>query len=440
MNRCTALGAWCLTLVLCPALQVGNTEPGSYQSLETAEKRSAVLTEKLREIVSLLRIVWRQDFDSNYQKYMLGPSPTVILIPREEMIRIAAARLDGRRRDGETTQGMTIGDEHNVKIVVVYDDIAPLLVARTINHEIGHLQLRDKGMSRNKEEAHIRKTVDTLFFEKMFGQDWMKATVAALKKGVIPIEKNGRQYQGYRPDAVEAFYRQLIKAGAKLEKTPLHDRIVASLVFILTNSEENLLAALDAEDGAEQFSQEELPHIIVVVCDMVGLDFETRLLAKKHTIRIFRRAGINVNWIDANELTSTAPLSSSRAKCMMPSMESYLVVVISPRGAIGWAPGQMGVAPTRVGAYKRAYVRYDLVETFVDTFMPGQKGNSGVGAILGHVIAHELGHLLIPGQVHTEQGIMRERWGRHQATQAAQGDLLFHPDHVKLMQDLLRSK
>jgi hypothetical protein len=74
--------------------------------------------------------------------------------------------------------------------------------------------------------------------------------------------------------------------------------------------------------GAEQFSQAELPHIIVVVCDMVGLDLETRLLAKKHTIRIFRRAGINVNWIDANELASTAPLSSSRAKCVMPSMES----------------------------------------------------------------------------------------------------------------------
>lgn len=184
--------------------------------------------------MSLLRILWRQDFDSNYQKYMLGPSPTVILIPREEMIRIAAARLDGRRRDGETTQGMTIGEANNVKIFAVYDDIAPLLVAITINHEIGHLQLRDKGMSRNKEEAHIRKTADTLFFVKVFGQNWMKATAAALKKTVMPIEKNGRQYQGYTPDAVEAFHRQLTKAGAKLGKTALHDRIV--VVFILTNS------------------------------------------------------------------------------------------------------------------------------------------------------------------------------------------------------------
>jgi hypothetical protein len=220
-----------------------------YQSLETAEKRSADLTEKLRETVSLLRILWRQDFDSNYQKYMLGPSPTIVLIPREEMIRIAAARLDGRWRDGETTQGLTIGEEPDVNVFVVYDDIAPLIVARTINHEIGHLQLRGKGMSRNGEEAYVRKTADTFFFEKMFGRNWLKATVAAVKKSVMPVEKDGRQYQAFTPEAIETFYRQLLKAGTKLEKNPLNDRIVASLVFYLTNSEENLLAALDAEDG-----------------------------------------------------------------------------------------------------------------------------------------------------------------------------------------------
>jgi len=200
-----------------------------------------------------------------------------------------------------------------------------------------------------------------------------------------------------------------------------------------------LLLATPRYVSAEQFSQDELPHITVVVCDMAGLDPETRINAKKHTIRIFGSAGINVNWIDANQLNS-AVAGPSAAKCVMPSMESYLVVVISPRGAKGWAPGQMGVAPTKVGAYKRAYVRFDRVKTFVDTFIPWQSGKSDVGAILGHVIAHELGHLLIARQAHTEQGIMRERWGRQQGTQAARGDLLFHSDHAKLMQDQLRSK
>jgi hypothetical protein len=55
-----------------------------------------------------------------------------------------------------------------VKIAVVYDDIAPLLSANAIIHEIGHLQLREK-LSRNVEEAHVRKIVDTGFYERLYG-------------------------------------------------------------------------------------------------------------------------------------------------------------------------------------------------------------------------------------------------------------------------------
>src|SRR5262249_39982574 len=37
-----------------------------------------------------------------------------------------------------------------------------------------------------------------------------------------------------------------------LERNPLHDRIVSSLVFIFTNTEQDLAAALDADDGDTQ--------------------------------------------------------------------------------------------------------------------------------------------------------------------------------------------
>lgn len=238
MNRFSTFGSiWCLSLVLSPALQVGKSDVGSTGA-----------TEKLREVVSVLRVVWGQDFESNYQRYMLGSSPTVLLIPREEMRRIAAARLDGRRRDGETTQGLTLGEKPDVKILVVYEDLAPLLVAKTIVHEIGHFELRGKGLSRNAEEARVRKIVDTGFFEKVFGRRWLEMTIAALQKKVLPVEKSGRLYQGHTPEAVEMLYQQLRKTGTNLDKNPLHDQILANMVFILTNSEENLSAALDFDD------------------------------------------------------------------------------------------------------------------------------------------------------------------------------------------------
>jgi hypothetical protein len=240
MNRFSTLDwIWCLTLVLSPAFQAGRLDV------------SADTDQKLREIVSVLRLVWEPDFDSNYRKYMLGSSSIVTLIPREEMIKIADARLDGRRRDGKTTQGLSIDDSTNVRIVVVYDDIAPLLVAKTIMHEIGHLELTDKGLSRSNEEARVRKTVDTSFFERVFGREWLEMTVTALEKKILPVEKNGRVYQGYSPDAVELFYQQLGKAGTAIERNPLHDKIVASMVFILTNSEKDLSSALDSDDDPD---------------------------------------------------------------------------------------------------------------------------------------------------------------------------------------------
>jgi hypothetical protein len=161
------------------------------------------------------------------------------------MIRIANARYDGRSRNGEVTQGLTINSE---RIVVVYDDVDPLFVARSINHEIGHLELKDAKLSRNEEEARVRKVVDTAFFAKVFGREWLQSTVAAIEKKVLLVERNGRAYKGYTPGAVTELYQRLKKAGANIERTKVHDSILETLVFILTNNEETLSAALAADD------------------------------------------------------------------------------------------------------------------------------------------------------------------------------------------------
>ena len=208
----------------------------------------AEMAARMGEIVATLRILWGEEFDSNYKRYMLGPSPIVVLIPRREMIRIANARLDGRPRNGEDTQGLNIDDQ---KIVVVYDDIPPLFVARSIHHEIGHQQLSNAGLSRNDEEARVRKVVDTAFFAKVFGRKWLESTIAALEKRVLPVRREGRVYNGHTPEAVAEFYLRLQKRGVNVERSMVNDRIVENLVFILTNNEESLSAALAADDSGQ---------------------------------------------------------------------------------------------------------------------------------------------------------------------------------------------
>jgi hypothetical protein len=53
--------------------------------------------------------------------------------------------------------------------------------------------------------------------------------------------------------------------------------------------------------------------------------------------------------------------------------------------------------------------------------------------ILGCVMAHELGHLLLGSNSHSDKGIMLPRWEANQVRQLMMGTLLFTPDQSKLM-------
>ena len=56
-----------------------------------------------------------------------------------------------------------------------------------------------------------------------------------------------------------------------------------------------------------------------------------------------------------------------------------------------------------------------------------------VALILGHVMAHELGHLLLGTNSHSRDGLMVARWNRDDLARAARGDLLFRPEESRRM-------
>jgi hypothetical protein len=53
--------------------------------------------------------------------------------------------------------------------------------------------------------------------------------------------------------------------------------------------------------------------------------------------------------------------------------------------------------------------------------------------ILGRIIAHEIGHLLLGPNSHAVGGVMQERWGRRQVDQALMGWMLFLPEQSQVM-------
>jgi hypothetical protein len=59
--------------------------------------------------------------------------------------------------------------------------------------------------------------------------------------------------------------------------------------------------------------------------------------------------------------------------------------------------------------------------------------NVGLADILGGVVAHELGHLLLGSNSHGHTGIMRAHWEHEQLRSLAMGNLLFTTEEAEHM-------
>jgi hypothetical protein len=180
--------------------------------------------------------------------------------------------------------------------------------------------------------------------------------------------------------------------------------------------------------GAEYSMPQPRPVLTVVVRDLVGLDPAVRNIAKTQTIGILNRAGVELRWIDAN---------GSEDPHLRSATKSYVTIVIAKHSPTRRTTlDAMGFAPARTGPYPRAYVFSSVVDAFLNNF--AFETESAFAIILAHGIAHELGHLLIPGDAHGD-GIMRPNWGYREWMEALQGSLLFVPSQARVLQQSLQS-
>ena len=115
--------------------------------------------------------------------------------------------------------------------------------------------------------------------------------------------------------------------------------------------------------------------------------------------RIFADAGLAVRW------TETAP--------------RFTVHLVSQ--VLGYARALspvMGVALRRANG-SEAQVFFRQVQDFARTC------HVDVSIMLAYVIAHEIGHLLLPGNAHSPTGVMQAGWDKALVHDAARGSLTF---------------
>lgn len=132
-----------------------------------------------------------------------------------------------------------------------------------------------------------------------------------------------------------------------------------------------------------------------------------------------RPADLEVSWVSCSV--------SSGGRCTEPLARGELMVrlVRSVKGAPAAGDELLGTAlvdpVTRTGVLATVFV--DRVERLA------QASDGDLGMLLGHAMAHEIGHLLTGRSAHALHGLMRPRWTRAEIARNASADWGFEaPD------------
>ena len=160
----------------------------------------------------------------------------------------------------------------------------------------------------------------------------------------------------------------------------------------------------------------ESPSLTVSVFNDSGISSEILKQAEKVSSQVFEESGIHVDWVNCSRAEEA---TGGEVVCRQAAFPQHLHLRIVRR-SLSLKDSTLGVSYLLTdGSGCQADLFYEGIEklhneTFVDPAI-----------ILGHVAAHEIGHLLLGSNSHSPWGIMRAHWSMEELARANKGLLLF---------------
>ena len=175
-------------------------------------------------------------------------------------------------------------------------------------------------------------------------------------------------------------------------------------------------------------------QIGIVVCDSSRLPPGVLAAAEREASRIFIKVGIEVDWLECSpQHVADAKDVEQGIACHRPRGPERAVMEILPE------PAPAAGIPTQIGGFARltrdgspaycAGVFYDRADSWAHW------GDASTDQILAHLMAHEIGHLLLSERSHSRGGLMQRAWSRNDLRRAAWGRLSFDPGQLEKIRE-----
>jgi hypothetical protein len=155
-----------------------------------------------------------------------------------------------------------------------------------------------------------------------------------------------------------------------------------------------------------------MPSVFLYLANEAGVSSDIVGDARQEVIRIYAQIGVTVIW--AEHATG--------------SPKDPMVIIIPPITGEWVGPTSLGLALRGANSSGRvAYVFYDRVQPLA------RKHQMSDASLLGLVIAHEIGHLLLPYGSHSPSGLMQGEWDEGQFLLARARLLRFTAQQAELI-------
>lgn len=153
----------------------------------------------------------------------------------------------------------------------------------------------------------------------------------------------------------------------------------------------------------------------VTACMKIGSFFNpTELRAKYEATRIFAKIDVELKWVGSSDCPPEA-----------------IRVQVSRTAVPGVSPNALACAyPFNRNSHLIVLFR-DRVDEMLN------RRASSAGAILGHILAHEIGHVLLGTDTHTPTGLMKAGWNSLDLGAMLASRLEFSPLHSEMIRNNL---